>query len=159
MTEGERVNKRGDFFSGICNKTYNPTGKYKASKYRFPYKDESFDFIILSSVFTHMLLEEIENYFFEIARVLKRKGRCVITYFLLNDESLKTIDAKLTAFNLDFKYKYDGYRVVDKNAPEAAIAYDERIIRGLYEKYGLSIVDPFRYGYLRSQDVIIAVKK
>jgi SAM-dependent methyltransferase len=29
----------------VCN--YNPTGNYKASEYRFPFPDESFDFVVL----------------------------------------------------------------------------------------------------------------
>ncbi|MBD0361051.1 MAG: class I SAM-dependent methyltransferase, partial [Nitrososphaeraceae archaeon] len=46
----------------IYNGVYNPAGKYKASNYKFPYKDESFDFVFLTSVFTHMLTEDMENY-------------------------------------------------------------------------------------------------
>ncbi len=58
----------------IYNKEYNPKGKYKASEYKFPYGDESFDFVFLTSVFTHTLPNDMENYFSEIARVLKRGG-------------------------------------------------------------------------------------
>ena len=39
----------------VYNKAYNPYGKYKASDYKFPYEDESFDFVFLTSVFTHLL--------------------------------------------------------------------------------------------------------
>lgn len=52
--------------SDIQNTLYNPTGKIK---YRFPYPDRSFDFVFLPSVFTHMLPEDMEHYFSEIARV------------------------------------------------------------------------------------------
>ena len=34
----------------IYNKCYNPKGTFAASKYRFPYEDESFDLIFLTSV-------------------------------------------------------------------------------------------------------------
>lgn len=56
----------------VFNKHYNPKGKYKASEYRFPFENESFNFVVLGSVFTHMLSEDMENYFSEIARVLKK---------------------------------------------------------------------------------------
>jgi ubiquinone/menaquinone biosynthesis C-methylase UbiE len=147
----------------IYNKVYNPKGKCKASEYKFPYENESFDFIFLTSVFTHMLPQDMENYFSEIARVLKKDGRCLITFFLLNTESSKLIDAKLSL--LDFKYKFEGCRTIDKSTPESAIAYDERFIRVLYKKYRLNIVEPIHYGFwcgrkkfLSKQDIVIAVK-
>jgi len=148
----------------IYNKVYNPTGKYRASTYRFPYEDKSFDFVFLTSVFTHMLPKEVENYFMEISRVLKTTGKCLITFFLLNPESINLINTKLSS--LDFKYKYKGFRVIDKNILETAIAYDEELIRALYKKYGLSIIEPIHYGiwckrehWLSYQDIIIAMKQ
>src|SRR5262245_42400478 len=39
----------------IYNRTYNPAARWQARDYRFPYADNSFDFVFLSSVFTHML--------------------------------------------------------------------------------------------------------
>jgi len=72
----------------LYNKEYNPKGKYKASEYKFLYENDSFDFVFLTSVFTHMLPQDMENYFSEIARILKRNGRCLMTFFLLNEESV-----------------------------------------------------------------------
>lgn len=65
----------------IYNKMYNPQGKYKASDYKFPYANETFDFVFLTSVFTHLLPQDMERYLSEIARVLKKNGRCFITFF------------------------------------------------------------------------------
>jgi ubiquinone/menaquinone biosynthesis C-methylase UbiE len=148
----------------IYNKTYNPKGKYKASEYKFPYDNEFFDFAFLTSVFTHMLPQDMENYFCEIARVLKKRGRCLITFFLLNTESLKLIDTKLSTLN--FRHDVGEFRTIDKNEPESAVAYDEKFIRKLYEKKRLNIAEPIRHGswcgrknFLSYQDIIIAVKK
>ena len=77
----------------VCNQHYNPTGKYKASEYRFPFADESFDFAMLCSVFTHMLAEDVERYLCEAARVLKTGGRCLASFFLLNESVWLRIDA------------------------------------------------------------------
>ena len=62
--------------------TYNPQGKYKASEYKFPYNAETFDFVQLGSLFTHLVPESVDHYLAEIARVLKPSGICIITYYL-----------------------------------------------------------------------------
>lgn len=145
------------------NKMYNPKGKYNASEYKFPYENESFDFVFLISVFTHILPQDMENYFCEITRVLKRNGRCLITLFLLNKESLQLINTGKSA--LDFKYKFGKYRTIDTNIPEEAVCYDEAFVLALYEKYGLKIKRSIYYGswcgrsnFLSYQDIIIASK-
>jgi ubiquinone/menaquinone biosynthesis C-methylase UbiE len=148
----------------VYNKFYNPQGIYKASEYQFPYESESFDFTFLTSVFTHVLPQDMENYFSEIARVLKKDGRCLTTFFLLNTESLRLLDAKVS--REDFKYECEGYRTTDKETPETVVAYEEGLVRELYEKYKLKIMEPIRYGlwcgrkdFLSYQDIIIAAKK
>lgn len=148
----------------VYNMLYHPEGKYEASEYKFPFEDESFDFVYLTSVFTHMRPKELENYFSEIVRVLKRKERCLITYFILNDESLTLINNKSSS--LDFKYEFGVYRTVNKEVHESAIAYDIKFIREIYKKYGLTILEPIYFGYwcdrekvLSYQDIIIAVKE
>jgi len=154
------------YLADIYNKHYNPEGKTAASEYRFPYAEETFDLVFASSVFTHMLSRDVENYFAEIARVLKRGGRCVITYFLLNPESLRRVDAKLNTVKVPFEYGSGECRVADKNIAETTVAYDERFVRNLYEKHGLSITE-ITYGSWCGrkeficclQDVIISVKE
>lgn len=150
-------------FSDIYNKEYNPSGKVKASEYRFPFEDSSFDFVFLTSVFTHMFPPDVENYISEISRVLKKDGRCFITYFLLNTESLGNIKDNRSSFN--FEYELEGCRTSNKETPEAAIAYDENKIRELYNKYKLDIAEPIKYGTwcgksdgLSYQDIVFAKK-
>lgn len=148
----------------VLNKNYNPYGKHKASEHKFSYEYKSFDFIFLTSLFTHMLPQDMKNYFYEVTRVLKTSGRCLITFFLLNTESKKLVDENLST--LDFKYNAEGYRTINKNTPESAVAYNGELIRRLYEKYGLNIAEPIHYGswcgredFLSYQDIVIAVKK
>ncbi|AXF85333.1 Demethylrebeccamycin-D-glucose O-methyltransferase [Ephemeroptericola cinctiostellae] len=78
--------------SNIFNRFYNPNGTILAKDYVFPFEGESFDFVFLTSVFTHMLPEDLEHYLSEISRVLKKGGVCFITYFLLNNESVELIN-------------------------------------------------------------------
>ncbi|MFX1504225.1 MAG: class I SAM-dependent methyltransferase [Promethearchaeota archaeon] len=147
----------------IYNKWYNPKGKIKASNYRFPFKNESFDFIFLTSVFTHMLPKDIENYFSEISRLLRKNGRCAITFFLIKTLSLDTINEKLNILN--FKYKYEGYYTTNKDNPEMAVGYDEIDVRTFFKKYSLNIIEPIHFNVnIRNkeitsyQDIIIATK-
>jgi ubiquinone/menaquinone biosynthesis C-methylase UbiE len=147
----------------VYNKCYNPLGKYQASEYKFSFARESFSFVMLGSVFTHMLPRDVENYLSEVYRVLTKSGRCLISYFLLNEESLRLIGANEST--LDLKYVFDEYRTISRDVPELAIALDERLIRGMYSKLGLKIMR-LDYGswcgranYLSYQDLILAVKE
>lgn len=148
----------------VYNKLYNPHGTYSAAEYKFPFPDGSFSFVMLGSVFTHMLPDDLENYLREISRMLEVGGRCLISYFLLNEESLRHIEAGHSS-TFDFKYEVDNYRVVSLEVPEEAIAFDESWITNLYQKLGLKIVR-LEYGswcgranYLSYQDLILAVKE
>lgn len=146
----------------IQNRSYNPNGKFEASEYRFPYENESFDVVFLFSVFTHMLPKDLENYLSEISRVMKKGGRCLITYFLLNADSQKFMKAKLSKF--DF-LPADGYSTIDKKIPEKAVAYSEEYILRLYQQNRFEITSPIHYGSwcgresAELQDTVVAIKK
>lgn len=152
--------KLADIFNG----RYNPNGRYTAATYKFPYKDQSFDFVFLKSVFTHMLPEDLENYLSEVARVMKSGGRCLISYFLLNGQSIELIAHK--ASTLDFKHAFGTYRTTNQTAPEEAVAHNEEYVRNLYDKFGLHMIEPMYYGswcgrrnFLSYQDIVIASHK
>ena len=110
-----------------------------------------------------MMKEDIEHYISEISRVLRKRGRCLITYFLINDESLKLMADKTSEMNF-IPYR-DKSWVINPELPEDAVAYNESFILELYQKYGLIPKQPFLYGswckrkkYLSYQDIIIAAK-
>ncbi len=138
--------------------------KLKASRYTFPYEDNSFDFALLTSVFTHMVRADMERYVREVARVLKPGGRCLTTFFLLNAES-RDLMPKKALFELNFKYRSRHGRILNRSCPEIGVAYDETYVQRLYARRGLKILEPIRYGawcgretYLSCQDIVIAVK-
>jgi ubiquinone/menaquinone biosynthesis C-methylase UbiE len=147
----------------VYNKHYNPGGRFRSSEYRFPFADDYFSFIMLGSVFTHMLPYDLEHYLSEIHRVLKTGGRCLITYFLLNEESLRLIEGSDSA--LDFRYVFDKHRTISSEVPELAVAFDENWIRGLYKELELNVLR-LDYGswcrrvnYLSYQDMLFAIKQ
>ncbi len=149
------------FLSDIYNDQYNPKGRLPVMEYVFPLADGSFDFVFLTSVFTHMLRADIDHYLAEISRVLKPGGRCLITFFLLNDETLVLLKTR----DHPFKYTYEDCLVIDSKMPEASIAHPEQKIRALCLSHQLKIVEPILYGnwsgrekYVSSQDMLLAVK-
>ncbi len=144
----------------VYNKRYNPGGAVQASDFVFPYEDERFDLVFLTSVFTHMFADDVRQYLAQIQRVLKPGGKALITWFLLNEKSLS---AENPILNFAFEFD-DVSRTTTPKTPEAALAFDEGFVRGLYEELGLSI-ETVEYGHwaqadstFQLQDMVVAVK-
>src|SRR3954454_3335822 len=83
----------------------------EGSEYVFPYPNATFDFVFLTSVFTHMLPTDMEHYVSEIVRVLKPNGRSLCTFLLLNDESMRFMNAGFST-PFDFKQFAKNHRVI-----------------------------------------------
>ena len=109
---------------------------------KLPFESQSFDVILLKSVFTHLRPEEVENYLSEIARLLKPNGRCLASFFLLNNEQRAVKDANA----LQFDCGDERWRYVYEHSPESASAYDENYILELIRKHNLELREPIRYG-------------
>ncbi|MDD5109697.1 MAG: methyltransferase domain-containing protein [Patescibacteria group bacterium] len=147
----------------IKNKRYNPRGKSGAETFVFPFNDHSFDFVFLTSVFTHMLPEAVENYTRQISRVLKPGGKVLITFLIINQESLRLMREGKSVFNL---HHFRGpCWVINKTSPEDVIGYEELYIRETLRRYRLSLIEPIHYGlwcgrkeYLGSHDIVMAEK-
>lgn len=86
---------------------------------RFPYEDGQFDLIIVNSVFTHMVASEVEHYFSEMSRVLKKGGYAYTTFFLYNSGQ--------QSFPPGFNFPYDcgNYRLMDDKVKSANVAYEK----------------------------------
>jgi SAM-dependent methyltransferase len=126
------------------NKRYNPAGKTGASDLIFPYGDDTFDFAFAGSLYTHMLPEEVANFVSETKRVLKPGGTTFATFCLLNERTLPIVDAGKSMPRLI--YKYGDCRVRTTDDPAHFIAHPESWVRSLYEKAGLSVVEPIERG-------------
>jgi SAM-dependent methyltransferase len=150
--------------ANIYNNVYNPRGRLKSVEYRFPYQDAYFDFTLLTSVFTHLLAADMEHYLAEIARTLKSGGRCMISFFLINSESI-ALDGQGKS-SIDFRYPLTNCATTNQKAPEAAVAFEESFIRKCFARLNLRITEPVHYGkwpgrekFLSYQDIILAVKE
>jgi SAM-dependent methyltransferase len=163
----KNISKRHSNFhfhlADIQNSMYNPRGRYQAVDYEFPFADSSFDFIYLTSVFTHMFRAELEHYLSCITRMLRPAAKCLITFFLLNEQARQLINAGHSS--LQFRFKRNGCWVDDQHLQERAVAYEESEIRTLFRALGLSL-ETIRYGgwsgradYLSYQDIVVAQKE
>jgi len=147
----------------VRNLAYNPGGTHGAEAYRFPFDDGSFDVILLKSVFTHMRPPEVDNYLREVARLLSSKGRCLATFFLLNDEQATL--ARAGRNTLQFAFGEGVWRYRYEHSPESAVAYDETYVMELLDKHSLKLKAPVYYGHysgrtnaLSFQDVLVLEK-
>lgn len=123
--------------SDIYNKEYNPTGKLKATEYRFPYDDQSFDVIVLTSVFTHLLPDDFEHYMTEISRVLKPGGYCYATFSLVNDE-VKTLMAEGRAEMVLRPMLPSAHWATGEKVQELATGYEETYVRDMYARHKMA---------------------
>jgi SAM-dependent methyltransferase len=146
----------------LYNRHYNPVGRFSASEYRFPFEDESFDFVVLTSVFTHLLPDARDNYISEIARVLRPNGYCFATFFLLDDEARRRVHDGRDGVN--FRFEREGYWTNNQRIPEAAIAFEETAVRGEFERNELGIAE-VRHGSWSGrddgigwQDIVVAAR-
>ncbi len=146
----------------IFNSVYNPQGTSAGDTITFPYPGASFDFVFLTSVFTHILPDVIERYLSEIARVLKQDGICLATFFLTTHMQTSTSLGVLYAIQAPQTVFY----TTDRDHPEDILVYNEGYIRTLFAQHSLVIIEPIRYGSwteknlsaLTLQDVIISKK-
>lgn len=146
----------------LYNSKYNRKGRFTAAEYTFPYADDSFDFAFLTSVFTHLLPHEVDNYVAELSRVLRPGGTCFATFFLLNHESEGLIEAGRSAFA--FAHTRAGCRVDHPTIPEAAVALPEDAVRARFASTGMETAVHAgtwagRDDGLSFQDVVIATHR
>jgi SAM-dependent methyltransferase len=143
----------------IRSERYNPSGRFDAADYRFPYDDASFDFAFLTSVFTHLQRPAVDNYLAELARVLRPDGRCLATYFLMNDDAIEIMGG-----HGQFAFEQEGQLVVDSRVPERATAFREEDVRELHRRNGLPIESVHhgswcgRERYTSFQDITVSTR-
>ena len=130
----------------------------------FPYESDTFDFVFLSSVFTHMMPEDVENYIAEINRVVKTGKNCFATFFILDEVSENSMN---TTGVKQFPYNRGDYSLMDKSVKEANIAFQKKYITKVIEANNFEITNFVRGNWSgteadifdQHQDIIIFKKK
>ena len=148
---------------GLQNKMYNPKGTIKAAKFTFPFNSGDFDFAVMTSVFTHLLTAETQQYLKEISRTLVSGGSCFATFFVLDEFAKRSVDKRQASLNIAVPIG-EGCYVQDKEVPEGAVAYEYRFLSDLIAKAGL-IIEAIHWGswsgrrpYLSYQDIFLLRK-
>jgi len=143
----------------LFNDLYN-NSNLKAENFVFPYDDKIFDKIFSFSLFTHMQINEIQNYLKEINRVLKNNGLAFSTFFLYDahDDDV----SKKEGFN--FPIQKDGYKLMNNKVKSGNIAISKENLSNMMNKEGLtivSIIDGFWKGNKQAseyQDIVVFKK-
>src|SRR5258705_137463 len=95
-----------------------------AISFSFFYDDDWFSFVLPTSLFTHMVKAEVANYLKEFRRVIREDGRCLVTFFIIDDEAEALIRQKRSS--LDIRHEMpDGTFVTHRRLPEMAAGYRE----------------------------------
>lgn len=148
-------------FIPLFNDLYN-NSHLKAENFIFPYKQEYFDKVFSFSVFTHMQIEEIQNYFKEINRVIKKNGMAFSTFFLYDDEDEELISKKE---GFGFPIQKNGFRLMNSKVKSGNIAIHKEKLNDMIAREGLvivKIIDGFWKGNKETpeyQDIVIFKKK
>jgi SAM-dependent methyltransferase len=111
----------------------------------------------------HMRPAEVDNYLREVARLLKNKGRCLATFFLLNEQQARLAREGKNALKFDYGQGVWRYRY--EHSPESAVAYEESYVLELLDKHALTLKAPIYYGHwsgredgLSFQDILLLEK-
>jgi SAM-dependent methyltransferase len=148
----------------LFNTEYNPTAGRLAADYRFPFDANSFDFIFSTSLYTHLVLRDADNYLSEMARVLNPEGSMWNTFLLLDEISEPL--ARTARKEVCMPFEIEGGLTAIPHNPEALISFRRPVIEGIHTRHGLQIEDirngtwSGRSDNLRAsyQDVVIARK-
>jgi SAM-dependent methyltransferase len=124
---------------------YNPAGAIETKSAKLPFEDGSFDLICMISVLTHLERDDILHYAVEVARLLSPGGRCFATAFLMNPP------ARAALLEAKGRIGFDGHETgptyfAIKEAPLAAVAFDEDVLLELFFRHGLRRRSPATYG-------------
>jgi SAM-dependent methyltransferase len=150
----------------VHHNLYNKDAKLKGNDFRFPYADDYFDFTFLTSVFTHMLQDDVEQYMREIVRTLKPGGTSLLTFFIINEESERLMHTSAAKMKISYDYGGNGIRVADPKNPEAVIGYPESLVRRMLADNGFILQEPMypgswcgRQGSVTFQDFVVLNQK
>lgn len=129
---------------------YNPKGRHEAKNYNFPHPPESFDLIVLTSVFSHLLEDEVRQYLRELARVLKPSGVVYASFYTYKEkaEAVGPVPRRKAIF----PFYHGHYALESELYPENAVAFQEDHLREMIRSSGLTLRNDPMYGI---QDVFL----
>ncbi len=144
------------------NPLYNPAGKKLPWESPLPFEPESFDFVIATSVFTHLSRHEAKTYFQQVAGILRPGGRLFATFFLLDDEAVAAMGQGRSRLNFQVREGWNMFEAQGLPA-RSATAFRSEFVARLLSGNGLKPCGRFLRGSwsgveggVTYQDVIVA---
>lgn len=135
----------------IAHSLYNPQGKISGEALRLPYADRQFDFVIMTSVVTHLPPDEVLVHLSEVARLLKPGGRLFMTAFVVDQHAAENASGRRDA-RLAFARDGNGPCWFVPDMPRlAAVGFDDGFLDRALEKAGLQLAVK-SLGHWRGQD-------
>jgi len=141
----------------IAHPLYNPQGSLPGIEVRFGFPNQSFDFVTMISVATHLPPDELAVYLNEASRLLAPGGRLFLTAFAIDGQSSGQERLKFRRWG-----EGPGWYAIEE-APLAAAGIDTAFLLEQAAQAGLS-VESLGRGHWRGisaahyQDLLIAVK-
>ncbi len=105
----------------LHNDLYTSSGN-PADAFQFPYPANQFDFALANSLFTHMMPNEVQNYFIELHKVLKPGAKVYATFFIVpsNEPNRYILNPSFS-----FPASFGNYALMDAKVTSANIAFNQ----------------------------------
>ncbi|MCR6631663.1 MAG: class I SAM-dependent methyltransferase [Magnetospirillum sp.] len=146
------------------NPVYNPVGNLPADRVALPFADGRFDFVVMTSVLTHLDQATTEAYAAEMGRLLRPGGRCFLSLFLMNDDARAGLRQEHRRLAFDPGAAGPEYQADPAN-PGMGVAFDDAWLMALFARHGLRLGAPVAYGHWSGrrsanyQDLLVLVRE
>jgi SAM-dependent methyltransferase len=127
----------GFHHADVRNGMYNPAGRIEPGEFQFPFADRSFDVVVATSLFTHLLPDTMPHYLAQMRRVLKPGGRVLCTAFVIDEGAEARIAAGASTQPLSARAGLAF--VANRDVPEAAVGYRSEVLTAWIQQAGLRV--------------------
>ena len=131
-------NFKFDYFP-LYNDLYNDGGQ-NAAAFQFPYEISTFDIACAISVFTHMLPAEVENYLYNMQKVLKKGAHVVCTFFIWSPDSWTYMNKSDGSFIFK-QVENEEYALMDAKVKSANVAFKEEWLEKIMAQNDFQILE------------------
>ena len=148
----------------IAHELYNPGGKIAGKALALPFPDHHFDFVIMTSVVTHLPPAEVLVYLAEVRRVLSPGGRLFMTAFVVDRIAAANEHGRRDPRLAFQRYGESPCWFVPNQPRLAAIGFEDGFLDKALERAGLSVALK-SHGHWRGtkaghhQDFIVAKRR
>ncbi|MFD1329877.1 class I SAM-dependent methyltransferase [Mycoplana ramosa] len=123
----------------IAHELYNPNGKISGKTLALPFPDHHFDFVIMTSVVTHLPPVEVLAYFAEVRRILSPGGKLFITAFVVDRIAAANENGRRDPRLAFRRYGESPCWFVPNQPPLAAIGFEDGFLDKALGRAGLTV--------------------